>query len=101
MRRCPKFDSCSATICPLDPNWRLRDMTSSDATCTWLREMVKEGPGAQGVPEVIRFKVAQALPIIISSTGLAPLRAALKRAAKSRSRRDPARLASLNTLAAA
>lgn len=92
LRQCPKFDSCSAPICPLDPNWRLRDMTGSEATCTWLREVVKAGPQAQCVPENIRDMVASALPVLLYAQGLAPLRSALKRAAKTGSRRAPCTL---------
>ena len=97
MRLCPKFDSCSAPICPLDPDWNLRNMTGSDATCTWFREMAKAGPQAQCVPEILRAKVASVLPVIVTSLGLAPLRSAMKQAAKSGSKRDPARLAHLRT----
>lgn len=101
MRLCPKFDSCSATICPLDPNWRLRDVLSRDATCTWLLEMARGGPTAPCVPEQIRLQVSAVLPVILSSVGMGNLRAAMNRAAKSGSRRDPANLASLNTRAPA
>jgi hypothetical protein len=92
MRQCPKFDSCNVPICPLDPNWQLRDMTQSDGTCTWLREVVKAGPQAQGVPDIIRDRVASALPALVYAHGLAPLRSALKKAAKTGSKRSPCAL---------
>ena len=101
MRLCPKFDSCSATICPLDPNWRLRDMTSRDAACTWLLEMARGGPTATCVPVQIRSQVAEVLPAILSSVRMGNLRSAMNRAAKSSSRRDPARLARLDRQEAA
>lgn len=101
MRLCPKFDSCSAPTCPLDPDWELRDMTRGDATCIWLREMVKEGTRGGGVAGIVRLRVAQVLPAILSSQRVAPLRAALKRAAGSGSKRDAAVLASLHTQPAA
>ena len=100
MRRCPKFDACSATICPLDPNWKLRDVLSRDATCTWLLEMARGGPEAPCVPEQIRSQVSTALPAILSSVGMGNLRSAMNRAAKSGSKRDPARLAHLRMQAA-
>lgn len=89
MRKCPKFPTCSAPICPLDPNWHLRDMKGSDPTCTWFREIAKAGPEAHCIPMTIREKVASALLVILPSLGLAPLRSALKRAAKSGSKRNP------------
>lgn len=95
MKLCPKFDSCSAPICPLDRDWQARTMTSSDATCIWLREIVKGGPEAAGVPELIRFRVAEALPAILSSQRLSNLRHALNKAAKCASKRDTTRLRSL------
>lgn len=91
MRVCPKYNACSATICPLDPNWRLRDTTRSDAVCIWLREAVKTPTGV-GVPEQIRLQVVTALPLILSAEGVAPLRSALNRAAKSGSKRNAANL---------
>lgn len=101
MRRCPKFDSCNATICPMDPNWRSRDVLSRDATCTWLLEMARGGPEAPCVPEQIRLQVSTALPAILSSVGMGNLRSAMNRAAKSSSRRDPANLANLRMQEAA
>lgn len=91
MRLCPKFNSCSATICPMDKNWRLRDTTRGDAVCIWLREAAKNPTGV-GAPEQVRLQVIEALPEILCSTGLAPLRSALNRAAKSGSKRDAANL---------
>lgn len=87
MRRCPKFNSCSAPICPLDPQWSSRSMFPSDASCTWLLEMAKGGPQSQSVPADIRPEVAAALLEVIPSVGLAPLRSRMKQAALTGSRR--------------
>ena len=87
MKRCPKFGSCSAPICPLDKGWSQRSMGKGEAVCIWFREMAKQGPEAQGVPGDIRHEVAEVLPQAIERPGLAPLRASLKRAAKSASKR--------------
>ncbi len=43
---CPKFQSCSAPICPLDAKWHKRVNTSDDATCFYLLESVKHGAKA-------------------------------------------------------
>jgi hypothetical protein len=87
MRRCPKFNTCAAPLCPLDPDWSKRDMHSGDGSCTWLLEMAKAGPEGQYVPAELRLEVAAALPVMLASVGLAPLRARLKRAALTGSRR--------------
>lgn len=80
--RCPKFAACSAPICPLDPDWSKRVMTGSDRTCLWLREAVKEGPEGGCIPVELRREVAEVLPSMLAQAGLAPLRVALKRAAR-------------------
>jgi len=98
IRQCPKFNTCSAPICPLDPNWARRGMNSGQAVCVWFREIAKAGPQAQCVPEELRSQVAAVYPVIVASVGLAPLRAALKRAAKTRSKRDPVWIAYLRSL---
>jgi len=90
MRRCARFDSCSAPICPLDPDWAKRDMLPGDGTCTWLLEIAKAGPESQYVPENIRQDIAEMLPRLLPAVGLAPLRAQIKRAAESGSRRASA-----------
>jgi len=33
---CPKFDSCSAPICPLDPDWNKRVMLRDERVCFYL-----------------------------------------------------------------
>lgn len=43
MRACPKFDKCSANVCPLDPDWQLRTHGSGDTMCFYLLEAVKPG----------------------------------------------------------
>jgi len=40
---CPKYEKCSANICPLDPNWKLRAHMNSEPVCFYLREYVKQG----------------------------------------------------------
>ena len=43
---CPRWDKCSASICPLDPDWQLRVLTHEDPTCFYLLESVKTGAKA-------------------------------------------------------
>lgn len=42
MYDCPKFKSCSAPICPLDPDWGLRSHLDGDRVCYYLTELSKE-----------------------------------------------------------
>lgn len=38
---CPKWDSCNAPVCPLDPNWQAHKHLPGEPICLWLRESVK------------------------------------------------------------
>lgn len=40
---CPEYIRCSAAICPLDPDWRVRGWGDGDSTCLFLRETMKPG----------------------------------------------------------
>ncbi len=39
--QCPKFEKCSAPICPLDPDWRLRHHYKGERVCFYLTEYSK------------------------------------------------------------
>ena len=41
--RCPRFDSCSASICPLDPQWPRAQHLQSERVCGLLTEVGKVG----------------------------------------------------------
>ncbi len=41
MYECPRFEACSAPICPLDEDWKLRRMLKRERTCHYLREVSK------------------------------------------------------------
>jgi hypothetical protein len=41
--RCPRFDSCNANICPLDPQWPRAQHLKGEAVCGLLSELVKVG----------------------------------------------------------
>ena len=47
MRACPKFDGCSAPICPLDPDWSRRIHRKGEPLCFYLLESVKPGARAR------------------------------------------------------
>ncbi len=82
-RDCPRFDRCSANICPLDADWRLRNHLKGERICFWLTEAVKPGGAARlrGVTaRELAEKVLEVLPRIIARYG--PIRRALSRSAK-------------------
>lgn len=39
---CPKYEKCSAPICPLDKDWKIRVLCIEDSTCFYLLESVKD-----------------------------------------------------------
>lgn len=45
MRRCPKFNSCSAPICPLDKDWKSR--VKGGDICPYLRYINRLKPPPQ------------------------------------------------------
>lgn len=84
---CPKWKTCSAPVCPLDPNYSRCSTLNGDSVCPWLREAVKAG-GAGNIPADIAPAVLRALPIL-QETGGAALRGKLNRAAQCPSRMPP------------
>ena len=41
MYDCPKFESCSAPICPLDSKWQLRTHLNGERVCHYLTMLQK------------------------------------------------------------
>ncbi len=85
--RCPYFASCSANICPLDSDWPARAHLKGESVCVWLRESVKTGGEAllRGrIGEELTKEVLCHRPEMESTH--APIKWALKRAAKTPSR---------------
>ncbi len=85
--RCPRFDSCNAPICPLDPNWQCARQLPGEGVCFWLREAVKQGGIARiacAATEEIAAVVAETLPAIAASSS--DIRHKLKVAARSGSK---------------
>ncbi len=44
---CPRFDHCSAPICPLDCLWQRRTHLPGERVCGLLNELVKQGGKAR------------------------------------------------------
>ena len=49
MNDCPKFDSCSAPVCPLDPAWQNIHQLKGERVCYYLTEYSK--PAARPILE--------------------------------------------------
>lgn len=84
---CPKWQSCNAPVCPLDPNHAACQTQNGDAVCPWLREAMK-ADGASRIPAEIAPTIERALPELLTNGGAA-LRAKLKRAGDSAPRMPP------------
>ncbi len=41
LQDCPRFDTCSAALCPLDPEWKIRRYARDESVCFYLNEVVK------------------------------------------------------------
>jgi len=85
--RCPRFDSCNAPICPLDPKWPTAQHIKGEPVCAMLSELVKVG----GRPRLEGLLSAEQMEALIREwpkveARWSPIRARLKDAAKSGSR---------------
>jgi len=58
MQECPKFIGCSAPICPLDPDWKLRVVENGDRVCFFMRENAKPGAAERCPSETDILKAA-------------------------------------------
>lgn len=47
MTHCPRWESCSAPVCPLDPIWRQVPHLRGDRVCAYLTERAKPGGEAR------------------------------------------------------
>lgn len=87
MEGCLKFQTCSAPICPLDAEYLSRGHIEGEPVCFHLREWVKRdscGLLRGDVPRELVEPIAKACPAIIAR--YAPIKKALKRASRSRSK---------------
>lgn len=90
MRTCPNYDSCPASVCPLDANWRRRGFLHGDTMCTWFLEVAKAQHRQETpvhVPEHLRSKVVEVLPMAMEQCG-ANFRIRVQQSAILGSRRD-------------
>ena len=87
MPDCPKFSACSAPLCPLDKDFRLRAHNPEDRVCFYLCESVK--PGAEGRLDLAMLEACRAMTA--SGELGCEVRIRLKSAATSGSRIDSAK----------
>lgn len=57
---CPRFEGCSANICPLDADWRLRWHLEHERVCGLLTESVKPA-GEANLRGVLPAKLVSAV----------------------------------------
>jgi len=88
MTACPRYDKCSAPICPLDPDWRVRTHLPEDRVCRWLTELAKSGGETLLRQRLARTMVDQIVQIapLIRSLAPANVKRAIDRASKTGSR---------------
>ena len=78
---CPRFNTCNAPTCPLDPQFTDAPTLRGEPVCRWLREAVKADGGGDRIPAEIAPAVHRAIPLVLKDGG-AYIRSELGRAAK-------------------
>lgn len=87
MYSCPKWDGCSAPICPLDPDWKSRKHLDGEKACFYLIEFAKP-PGKAILSMVLAGELYETLARVYVEVMSQPhpLKNQLKRAKKNPSR---------------
>lgn len=87
---CPKFNKCSAPLCPLDADWGKRSMLRGERVCFYLTEAVKEGAQERfsgETAQAILSRVRQVLPQMLTHSGY--LSSRLQKSKKTGSKLNP------------
>ena len=80
---CPRYERCSAPICPLDPEWEQRTHIKGEPVCGLLLELAKDGGEANlrgCLPGGLVDRMVGSAPSLLARW--APLRRAFERASK-------------------
>lgn len=89
MKNCPRYLTCSAPVCALDPDWRKRCHLPGERVCLWLTEFAKPS-GSERIRLVLTEeqaqRVAEAYPNVLSRSSI--IRNALQQASVTGSRLD-------------
>lgn len=84
---CPRYTRCSAPICPLDADWRLRRHLEGESVCGLVLELAKDGGEATlraSLTGEVVATLATLAPSILAAQG--PVRRAYEKASKTGSR---------------
>lgn len=87
LKICPKYESCSAPICLLDPDWNHRETLKGERICFYMGEYAKPStrPLLRGrIPSELWSALARVFPA--AKSRYTPLKLALMRAEKTGSR---------------
>ena len=65
-KECSHYETCNASICPLDADWRKRACVPSDSVCRILLEMGKAGAEARFAERPISTKILPLAQSLVS-----------------------------------
>jgi hypothetical protein len=61
---CPRFQTCSALICPLDPRWPTAYHRSGERVCHYLLVAAKDGADDRFADDAVYAACRTALPMV-------------------------------------
>lgn len=85
-RDCPRYDRCSANVCPLDQDWRRRLHVRGDEVCFVLLESVKADAAANFLHSGWTWLLEVARPVADDASLPDDIRRTLERASLTGSR---------------
>ena len=63
---CPRFDSCNAALCPLQPDWRQVQHLPGEQVCFYARESGKVGAAERHAADPAFAAVIAVLPQVMA-----------------------------------
>lgn len=87
MARCPRWESCSAPVCPLAPDWERLRHVDGERVCGLLCELAKKGGEARlrgALPCALVDRLAEVAPKVAARWY--PIRKRLRKASRTGSR---------------
>ena len=95
---CPRWEHCSAAVCPLVEDWQRHQHIDGERICGWLYELAKDGGEArlrQALPSTAVDRLATVGPTLCSRWY--PIRKRLREAARTGSRMEAGQRLSLRS----
>ncbi len=77
---CPRYDRCSANVCPMDVQWRKRSHVRGDEVCFFLTESVKPNADANFASLAVGWVLEVVTPVLTDPALPRDITAALERA---------------------